>query len=198
MPAAVRPWLFRWGDLGLIQICGKYAATSMRSSRRARRSPAILRVRLQDFIINTDVIVLSTPEIAGLPYVISGLVAAGGLAAALSTADGLLLAIANALSHDLYYKMLDPNAPTSAGSLWRGALLFVAVAAAATAATKPSDILAMVGWAFSLAMAGNFPALIMGVWWKRTTATGAVTGMIAGFGLACSTLSSPGTSPAMA
>ena len=68
-------------------------------------------VRLQDFVINTDVIVLSTPEIAGLPYVISGLVAAGGLAAALSTADGLLLAIANALSHDIYYKMLDPNAP---------------------------------------------------------------------------------------
>ena len=69
-------------------------------------------MRLQDFVINTDVIVLSTPEIAGLPYVISGLVAAGGLAAALSTADGLLLAIANALSHDIYYKMIDPNAPT--------------------------------------------------------------------------------------
>src|SRR5262249_27556065 len=65
-------------------------------------------VRLQDFVINTDVIVLSTPEIAGLPYVISGLVAAGGLAAALSTADGLLLAIANALSHDIYYKMITP------------------------------------------------------------------------------------------
>jgi cation/acetate symporter len=57
------------------------------------------------------------------------------------------------------------------------------VASAALAATKPGDILAMVGWAFSLAMAGNFPALIMGVWWKRTTATGAVAGMIAGFGL---------------
>ena len=65
-------------------------------------------MRLQDFVINTDVIVLSTPEIAGLPYVISGLVAAGGLAAALSTADGLLLAIANALSHDIYYKMIKP------------------------------------------------------------------------------------------
>ncbi len=63
-------------------------------------------------MINTDVIVLSTPEIAGLPYVEYGLVAAGGLAAALSTADGLLLAIANALSHDIYYKMIDPNAPT--------------------------------------------------------------------------------------
>ena len=134
-------------------------------------------------MINTDVIVLSTPEIAGLPYVISGLVAAGGLAAALSTADGLLLAIANALSHDVYYKMIDPSAPTIRRlTVARVLLFFVAVAAAATAATKPSDILAMVGWAFSLAMAGNFPALIMGVWWKRTTATGAICGMIAGFG----------------
>jgi cation/acetate symporter len=128
--------------------------------------------------------VLSTPEIAGLPYVISGLVAAGGLAAALSTADGLLLAIANALSHDIYYKMLDPHAPTIRRlTVARVLLFFVAVASAALAATKPGDILAMVGWAFSLAMAGNFPALVMGVWWKRTTPTGAVCGMLAGFGL---------------
>jgi cation/acetate symporter len=141
-------------------------------------------VRLQDFVINTDVIVLSTPEIAGLPYVISGLVAAGGLAAALSTADGLLLAIANALSHDIYYKMLDPNAPTIRRlTVARVLLLLVAVAAAFTASTKPSDILAMVGWAFSLAMAGNFPALVMGIWWKRSTAMGAICGIIAGFGL---------------
>jgi cation/acetate symporter len=141
-------------------------------------------VRLQDFVINTDVIVLSTPEIAGLPYVISGLVAAGGLAAALSTADGLLLAIANALSHDIYYKMLDPNAPTIRRLTVARVLLFlVAVCAAYLASTRPGDILAMVGWAFSLAMAGNFPALVMGIWWKRATATGAVCGMIAGFGL---------------
>jgi cation/acetate symporter len=111
-------------------------------------------------------------------------VAAGGLAAALSTADGLLLAIANALSHDVYYKMLDPNAPAIRRlTVARVLLFFVAVAAASLAATKPADILAMVGWAFSLAMAGNFPALVMGVWWKRTTAAGAVCGMIAGFGL---------------
>jgi cation/acetate symporter len=128
--------------------------------------------------------VLSTPEIAGLPYVISGLVAAGGLAAALSTADGLLLAIANALSHDIYYKMLDPNAPTFRRLLVaRILLVLVAVAAAFTASTRPSDILAMVGWAFSLAMAGNFPALVMGIWWKRATTAGAIAGIIAGFGL---------------
>ena len=130
-------------------------------------------VRLQDFVINTDVIVLSTPEIAGLPYVISGLVAAGGLAAALSTADGLLLAIANALSHDIYYKMLDTNAPTVRRlTVARVLLLVVAVAAAYTASTRPSDILAMVGWAFSLAMAGNFPGLVLGIWWKRATTPG--------------------------
>ena len=182
---AVRPWMFTWGELGLIQICGKNAASIdaiVAACKAIAGHPGV--VRLQDFVINTDVIVLSTPEVAGLPYVISGLVAAGGLAAALSTADGLLLAIANALSHDIYYKMLDPNAPTIRRlTVARVLLFFVAVAAASLAATKPGDILAMVGWAFSLAMAGNFPALIMGVWWKRTTATGAVCGMIAGFGL---------------
>ena len=165
--------MFTWGELGLIQICGKNAASIdaiVAACKAIAGHPGV--VRLQDFVINTDVIVLSTPEIAGLPYVISGLVAAGGLAAALSTADGLLLAIANALSHDIYYKMLDPNAPTIRRlTVARVLLFFVAVAAAALAATKPADILAMVGWAFSLAMAGNFPALVMGIWWKRATAS---------------------------
>ncbi len=182
----IRPWMFTWGELGLIQICGKNAsslADVAAACKAIAGHPGV--VRLQDFVINTDVIVLSTPEIAGLPYVIAGLVAAGGLAAALSTADGLLLAIANALSHDIYYKMIDPNAPTVRRlTVARVLLLLVAIAAAATAATKPADILAMVGWAFSLAMAGNFPALIMGIWWKRATTAGAVAGIIGGFGLA--------------
>ena len=164
--------MFTWGELGLIQICGKNAASIdaiVAACKAIAGHPGV--VRLQDFVINTDVIVLSTPEIAGLPYVISGLVAAGGLAAALSTADGLLLAIANALSHDVYYKMIDPNAPTIRRlTVARVLLVVVAVAAAYLASTKPADILAMVGWAFSLAMAGNFPALVMGIWWKRTTA----------------------------
>ncbi|MBK8008163.1 MAG: cation acetate symporter [Rhizobiales bacterium] len=184
--ADIRPWMFTWGELGLIQVCGKNAA-SLQAIVDACKAIAGHGgvVRLQDFVINTDVIVLSTPEIAGLPYVISGLVAAGGLAAALSTADGLLLAIANALSHDIYYKMIDPNAPTVKRlSVARILLVIVAVAAAATASTRPADILAMVGWAFSLAMAGNFPALVMGIWWKRATAAGAVAGIIGGFGIA--------------
>ena len=117
-----------------------------------------------------------------MPYVITGLVAAGGLAAALSTADGLLLAIANALSHDIYYKMIDQNAPTARRLVVsRVLLVLVAIAAAYVASTKPADILAMVSWAFSLAAAGLFPALVLGVWWKRANSAGAVAGMIAGF-----------------
>jgi cation/acetate symporter len=181
----LRPWLFTWGELGLIKVCGKDAVSldaAVAACKAIAGHPGLLR--FQDFSINTDVIVLSTPEIAGLPYVISGLVAAGGLAAALSTADGLLLAIANALSHDIYYKMLDPNAPTVRRlTVARVLLVGVAVCSAALAATRPSDILAMVGWAFSLAMAGNFPAIVLGIWWKRTTTTAAILGMAAGWGI---------------
>jgi cation/acetate symporter len=141
-------------------------------------------LQLGEFIINQDIIVLSMPEIAGLPYVISGLVAAGGLAAALSTADGLLLAIANALSHDVYYKMIDPKASTVRRlTVARVILVGVAIIAAAVAGTRPAGIIQMVAWAFSLAAAGLFVPLVLGIWWKRTTAAGAIAGMIAGFGL---------------
>ncbi|MEY3105417.1 MAG: Cation/acetate symporter ActP, partial [Pseudomonadota bacterium] len=122
--------------------------------------------------------------IAGLPYVISGLVAAGGLAAALSTADGLLLTIANALSHDLYYKMIDPNASTARRvAISKALLLVVALAAAYVAAQKPADILFLVSAAFSFAAAAFFPALVLGVFWKRANKWGASLGMIAGLGV---------------
>jgi len=116
--------------------------------------------------------------------VISGLVAAGGLAAALSTADGLLLTITNALSHDLYYKMIDPSAPTARRvMLSKMLLLIVAVLAAVVAAMKPADILFLVAAAFSFAAAGFFPALVMGIFWKRATGLAASLGMLSGFGL---------------
>jgi len=144
--------------------------------------------QLGELRIGGDIIVLATPEIGGLPYVISGMVAAGGLAAALSTADGLLLTIANALSHDLYYKMIDPNASTARRvSISKALLLVVALAAAYTAytvyVTKQADILFLVSAAFSFAAAGFFPALVLGIFWKRATSAGAVLGMIAGFGV---------------
>ena len=138
-------------------------------------------VQLAEITIGGDLIVLATPEIAGLPYVISGLVAAGGLAAALSTADGLLLTIANALSHDLYYKMIDPNAPTVRRlAVSKGLLLVVAVLAAYVTSLKPGDILFLVGAAFSLAASGFFPALVCGVFWKRANKLGAILGMAGG------------------
>jgi cation/acetate symporter len=140
-------------------------------------------VQRAEIKIGADIVVLATPEIAGLPYVISGLVAAGGLAASLSTADGLLLTIANALSHDLYYKMIDPNAPTARRvMLSKMLLLVVALLAALVAAQKPADILFLVSAAFSLAAAGFFPALVLGIFWKRTTGIAASLGMIAGLG----------------
>ncbi len=139
--------------------------------------------QLGEMRIGGDIIVLATPEIGGLPYVISGMVAAGGLAAALSTADGLLLTIANALSHDLYYKMIDPNAPTSRRvAISKALLLVVAMAAAAVAAQKPADILFLVSAAFSFAAASFFPALVLGIFWKRANKWGASLGMLAGLG----------------
>ena len=138
-------------------------------------------MQLAEIAIGGDIIVLATPEIAGLPYVVSGLVAAGGLAAALSTADGLLLTIANALSHDFYYKMLDPNASTARRvTISKILLLVVALAAASVAAQKPADILFLVSAAFSLAAAAFFPALVLGIFWKRANKWGATLGMAVG------------------
>jgi cation/acetate symporter len=140
-------------------------------------------LQLNEMSIGGDIVVLATPEIGGLPYVISGLVAAGGLAAALSTADGLLLTIANALSHDLYYKMIDPNASTERRvTISKALLLVVALAAATVAAQKPADILFLVSAAFSFAAAAFFPALVMGIFWKRATGIAASLGMVAGLG----------------
>ncbi|MFZ6815417.1 sodium:solute symporter family protein [Undibacterium sp. Rencai35W] len=139
-------------------------------------------VQLAEIAIDGDIVVLATPEIAGLPYVISGLVAAGGLAAALSTADGLLLTISNSLSHDIYYKIVDPSASTQKRvTISKLLLLVVALVAAYVASLKPADILSLVGAAFSLAASALFPALVLGIFWKRANHQGAITGMIAGF-----------------
>ena len=143
-------------------------------------------LQLNEISIGADIIVLATPEIGGLPYVISGLVAAGGLAAALSTADGLLLTIANALSHDLYYKMIDPNASTGRRvALSKMLLLMVALAAGYVASQKPADIVFLVSAAFSFAAAAFFPALTLGIFWKRATGIAASLGMVAGLGTTC-------------
>ncbi|MDI3514871.1 MAG: cation/acetate symporter [Rhodocyclaceae bacterium] len=159
-------WVASWGRVGLVRI-------------EDLNGDGILQ--LAELSLNTDVIVLATPEIAGLPYVVSGLVAAGGLAAALSTADGLLLTISNALSHDLYYKVINPQATTHRRLvISKSQLLVVAVVAAWVASMRPDNILFMVGLAFSIGGSAFFPALVLGIFWKRANRPGAVTGMIAG------------------
>jgi cation/acetate symporter len=139
-------------------------------------------VQWADFVVrSTDFVVLSMPEVAGLPFVITGLVMAGGLAAALSTADGLLLTIANAISHDLYYNVIDPTATLMKRLTITKVLLVVTALLAAYVATfRLAIIVELVAWAFSLAAASFFPALVMGIWWQRTTRAGACAGMLVG------------------
>ncbi|MFZ6759314.1 sodium:solute symporter family protein [Undibacterium sp. Ji50W] len=139
-------------------------------------------VQLAEIVLDGDIVVLATPEIAGLPYVVSSLVAAGGLAAALSTADGLLLTISNSLSHDIYYKIIDPQASTQKRvTISKLLLLVVALIAAYVASLKPADILSLVGAAFSVAASALFPALVLGIFWKRTNRQGAIAGIVTGF-----------------
>jgi len=168
LPIAQLPqWMANWGKVGLVAF-------------KDINGDGILQ--FYELTIGADAIVLAMPEIAGLPYVISGLVAAGGLAAALSTADGLLLTISNALSHDLYYKMIDPQASiTRRLTVSRILLVVTALISAWVATYKLTIIVELVAWAFSIAAASFFPALVMGIWDKRANKTGALVGMWLGF-----------------
>jgi len=159
-------WIQKWSNVGFLSIIDS-------------NGDGILQIN--EFFMRGDIVVLATPEIAGLPYVISGLVAAGGMAAAMSTADGLLLAIANALSHDLYYKMIDPKADTKHRLIVaRVLLLALGAAGAVVASMRLTNILGAVAWAFDFAMSGLFFPLVFGVWWKRANRPGAIAGMAAG------------------
>lgn len=138
-------------------------------------------VQLAEIQMGTDVVVLAGPEIGGLPYVISGLVAAGALAAALSTADGLLLTLSSALSHDTLFRVMSPKMGPGRRVLLSKILLLIVAFAAAWAATRtPADILFLVGAAFSFAASTFFPVLVMGIFWKGANKWGACCGMVAG------------------
>lgn len=141
-------------------------------------------LQFSELRLGADIVMLATPELGGMPYVVSGLVAAGGLAAALSTADGLLLTIGNALAHDFFFKgESDQAGAVRRVMLSKFALLVVALAAAYVAAQRPADILYLVSASFSLAGAAFVPAMVLGIFWSRTTSGAAVAGMIAGLGL---------------
>jgi cation/acetate symporter len=163
-------WVTLWAPAGLFSVVDKLGDGI---------------VQLGDFVVkSTDFVVLATPEIAELPFVITGLVMAGGLAAALSTADGLLLTIANAISHDLYYNVINPKASLLRRlTITKVLLVATALIAAWTATYRLAIIVELVAWAFSLAAASFFPALVMGIWWKRANKAGAIAGMVVGLGV---------------
>ena len=138
-------------------------------------------VQFGEIRLGADIIMLATPEIGGMPYVVSGLVAAGGLAAALSTADGLLLTISNAIVRDIYCEEIGHHVtPEQRVILSKFALLAVALVAAMVASLKPADILPLVSASFSLAASAFVPAMVLGIFWKGATRKGAVAGMLAG------------------
>ncbi|MCW3489847.1 sodium:solute symporter family protein [Dethiobacter alkaliphilus] len=131
--------------------------------------------------LHPDMIVTGAPEIANMPYTVSGLIGAGGMAAAVSTSLGLLMVLAAGVAHDIYKKMINPDASEGAVLFWSRAVLVVVAALCALAAlSRPALIVAMVAWAFSIAAASFFPAIFLGIWWRRANATGAVAGMIVG------------------
>jgi len=141
-------------------------------------------LQLGELRLGGDIVVLMTPELAGLPSVLAAMVAAGALAAALSTADGLLLTISSALSHDVYYRVMNPRASmTQRVTISKALLLATALTAAAVAAQRPADILLLVSAAFSLSGSTLVPALVAGIFWQRANKQGAAAGMLAGLGV---------------
>ena len=175
-------WIYSWGQFGKINICG-VAASSPDMVQNACSSQGTTLVRYDDFSMTRDIVVLAAPEIAGLPFVVTALLGAGALAAALSSANSILLTVANSVSFDIYYKILDRKAPTSRRLVAARVFIILSGLIAAFYAVNlmPDDILKLVAWSFSIAAAGNFPALVLGIWWKGATPLGAVTGMLAGY-----------------
>ncbi len=168
---ALPSWIVQWGkvDSSLIAV----------SDVNGDRILQFGEIRL-----GADIIMLATPELGGLPYVVSGLVAAGGLAAALSTADGLLLTISNALVHDGYCQEVGHAVGSEQRViLSKFALFGVALVATFVATLKSAEILSLVAASFSLAASSFVPVMVLGIFWRGTTREGAVAGMLSGLGM---------------
>lgn len=137
-----------------------------------------------ELFIDRDIMVLANPEIANLPSWVIALVAAGGLAAALSTAAGLLLVISTSVSHDLVKKQWLPNL-SEKGELWiaRGAAMLAVIVAGYFGINPPDFVAAVVALAFGLAAASFFPAIFLGIFYKRMNKEGAIAGMVTGLSI---------------
>ena len=134
-----------------------------------------------ELVISNDIVVMATPEIADLGIFVIGLMAAGAMAAALSTAGGLMIAISAALSHDIYFRSMNPNASEKKRlSVGRWSIVLATIAAGLIALNPPGAITQIVAWAFALASGSFFPALLLGVWWRRANGPGVIAGMLVG------------------
>jgi cation/acetate symporter len=165
-------WIENWMATGLVSIGDDVSTIETVSNSPASGA---------DLIVNNDILVLASPEIAGLPAPIVGLVAAGGMAAAMSTAAGLLLVISSSVSHDLYFRLVKRDASDrqrlAAGRIAMGLAVLVAVVGGIN---PPAFVAQVVAFAFGLAAASFFPIIVLGIFWKRCNAVGAASGMIAG------------------
>jgi cation/acetate symporter len=184
-PVAELPaWIFTYGKLGLVEVCGRAATDVAAIAQACAALPdASAVLRLQDITLSPDMIVLALPDIAGLSHAMLGLIAAVAVAAALATANGPLSAIIRALGLDAGATAIDAHPRRS--RLTSYALAAVLIAAATLGAlARPASILDVATWGFVLAAAGLFPALFAALWWKRANAYGAAAGMLAGFAVA--------------
>ena len=174
---AERPtWVKKWEETGLLAFEDKNGDGEISYAA----DPAVNEVTL----IDRDIMVLANPEIAGLPNWVIALVAAGGLAAALSTAAGLLLAISSAISHDLLKGVFKPNITEQQELLASRIAMAFAILVAGYLGFNPPDFAAgTVALAFGLAASSIFPALMMGIFNKNMNKEGAIAGMVAGLGV---------------
>ncbi|WGY48120.1 sodium:solute symporter family protein [Vibrio sp. ABG19] len=164
-------WYKNWESTGLVSWEDKNGDGKMFYSGDERN----------EMNINQDIIVLASPELAKLPNWVVGLLAAGGLAAALSTAAGLLLVISTSISHDLLKKGFKPNMTDKQELLAaRGAAVVAIVAAGYLGINPPGFVAQVVAFAFGLAAASFFPAIILGIFYKKMNKEGAIAGMVAG------------------
>ena len=175
-------WASQWQRTGLLVFEDTNRDGSISLKMVESTNAAGKAVRQSEMAkIDKDIIVLSTPEVAELPPWVIALVAAGGLAAALSTAAGLLLVISSSLAHDLYVRYCKPNA-TELEKVFIGrvAIIFGILVAGYFGIYPPGFVSEVVAFAFGLAAASFFPAIFLGIFVKRTNRVGAVTGMIVG------------------
>lgn len=184
-------WVAKWEKTGLLRFVDKdnNGTITIAKGNAFKFIPGTTRPDVKnpdtasanEVFINNDIIVLSTPEVAKLAPLIIALVAAGGLAAALSTASGLLIVISSALSHDLYYRIVNPRATEGQRLLVARIGILLAVLIAGYFGQNPPGFIAqLVAFAFGLAASSFFPAILLGIFDKRTTREGAIAGMIVG------------------